>query len=209
MKRSPVIVATVLTLLIASMAGVAYAHWTKIITVDGTVTSGTLDWIFYQIKSTDSGTDPDDHCGHGFTPPFIENSKHVGTTTVWLDQDPHFAHVLLENVYPCYYVTVNFYPMSIGTIPIKIDTLKVYDEAGGLIATIRTSGNKYFSIDRDGDGLCEIEFLYLDNFGTQLHEGEFVEISFWIHICEDAEQLSTYGFKFELSCINWNEYVAP
>jgi hypothetical protein len=208
MRKSPVVITAVLALLIASMAGVAYAHWTKIITVDGTVASGTLDWNLKSISTIDSGCTLDYHILHHFEGDVIQGNKHVGTTTVSIDQDPHIGHVLLSNVYPCYFTSVNFYPRSIGTIPIKIDTLKVYDGSGALIGEFRT-GSPYFSIDRDDDGLCDIEFLYLDNFGAQIHQGEWVENSFWIHICEDAEQEATYKFTFELSCINWNEYVAP
>jgi hypothetical protein len=216
MRKTPTLYLALIGLLTLSMASVAYAHWQKIITVDGVVHSGTVDWEWSNIDTIDPGVTKDWHIQQGFIGDKYHGDKHVGTTEVFYDVDTRkIVHVVLTNVYPCYFTEVTLYPKNTGTIPIKIDELVVYDGDGNEIFRTRSTDNYYFALYNEA-GECEVEFKWGDNFGGQLRPGENqLEVSFWIHICEAAIQdpddtpEPEYTFTMELSCINWNEYVSP
>jgi hypothetical protein len=209
--RKSVIYLAALSLLTISLAGVAYAHWSKVISVDGLVQSGELEWVLVDMSTTDPPGANDRTIKQGFIPPAYTTRKDVAETIVWFTE--HTGYVEIKNAYPCYLTSVNFYPQVQGTIPIYVDKLLIYYWDSGTnewiyFDTLTHTGK--FEFDYDDNGKCDIEFQYGDNFGVQYHPGDDpIEISFSIHICEDAKYLTSYKFKFDLYCINWNEYVSP
>jgi hypothetical protein len=209
MKKSPILFFLGASLLVLAVAGVSFAHWSKIITIDGVIASGDVDWEFASYGTIDVGDDW--HCwpgflfrdGYGY---YWQGEKDVASTEVWIDDvDRHILHVRITNGYPCYFTEVTFYPRYTGSVPGKVNHVFFKDQDGNILATL--TENDYVAWDWDNNGLCDLEFNYGDNFGAQLHDDRPPpEFSFWIHICEDAEMLHTYEFTIEIYVVNYNEY---
>ena len=198
------------SMLILGVAGTSFAHWSKVIFIEGQVESGTVDWEWGAHSTIDPGTTLDYHCGFGLAgmQGWYQGDKHVGTSEIWVDQsDPRLLHISLDNVYPCYFTEFSFYPMYTGSVPGKINHVVFKDSNGDIIKILTTSfsGAGYFVWEG-------MEIHWGDNFGAQMHAGDTLEISFWIHILEEAVQdpentpEAEYEFTIEMYVVNWNEY---
>jgi hypothetical protein len=108
--------ATFAILIIAlSIAGFAYAHWEKIITISGTVDTGKLDLRIIDVSDSDDPTKPDPG-----------KDKNVADTEIIIDpQDPERAIVTITNAYPSYYVYIHVTIRNVGTIPAKLKEIKI------------------------------------------------------------------------------------
>jgi len=107
--------ATFAILIIAlSIMGFAYAHWQKIVTVDGTINTGKLDLIIISASDDDDPTKPDPG-----------KDKNVADTEIIIDpKDPERAIVTITNAYPSYYVYIHVTIRNVGTIPAKLKEIK-------------------------------------------------------------------------------------
>ena len=106
--------ATFAILIIAlSIMGFAYAHWSKIVTVDGTINTGRLNLIIVSAADDDTGIDP------GY-------DKDVADTVITIDpHDPQIAHITITNAYPSYHVYWHVTIKNVGTIPAKLKAIIV------------------------------------------------------------------------------------
>jgi len=96
-----------------SIAGFAYAHWTKIVTVDGEITTGTLNLIIISAADDDTGID-------------LDYDKDVADTVITIDpNDPQIAHITITNAYPSYHVYFHVTIQNVGTIPAKLYAIEV------------------------------------------------------------------------------------
>ena len=187
------------------MSGLAYAHWEKIITITGSVATGSLDWEFTDAFILDT-TGDDYHCRDNFEGPIPRSwmgDKDVGSSSIEIT-DPHTITITLTKVYPCYFTMASVYARNTGTIPLIIENV-IIDE------TVLNSFPTYpIQMDLDDDGLYDIEIWWKDGFGTQVEPGDdSPEMSFWIHVLQDAPQGTTLNFTIELVAVNWNESVQP
>ncbi len=213
--------------------GVAYAMWSDDVTINGTVESGKLCWRFANASLLDDDapngayyptTNPDytsSYSGFEYNYNKDENGNELGyywkleKNVAWgqtaISEDGKTLTVTLNNTYPCNFNMVSFYVRNCGTIPVKIDTLKLLDNNGNIIATTRTSNPPlYAAMDLNGDTNPDVEIQYGDNFGVQLEPGgASPEFSFWVHTLQPAPQSATLTFSMQISAIQWNEYVAP
>ena len=97
-------------MLALGVAGFAYAHWEKLVTVDGEVTTGKLNLIIVSAADDDEPLKPDPG-----------KDKNVADTEIIVDpKDPQKAIVKITNAYPCYYVYWHMTIKNIGTIPAKL-----------------------------------------------------------------------------------------
>lgn len=193
----------VLALLIT---GFAYAHWSESLYISGTVNTGELDWEFTATSCLDT-TGIDYHCYDGFEPATFwpdPEGKDVGSTSCIIT-DPHTVTVTLTNVYPCYYTSVSTYAHNTGTIPLIID--KVIIDGNVFREEIPRA---QVALDLDGDGLYDIEIWWRNGFGTQMHPcDDSPEMSFWLHILQDAPEGVPLTFTIEIVAIQYNMYVPP
>lgn len=96
-----------------SVAGFAYAHWEKIVRVDGTIETGVLNLIIVSAADDDTGIDPD-------------YDKDVADTVITIDRgDPQIAHITITNAYPSYHVYFHVTIQNVGTIPAKLYAIEV------------------------------------------------------------------------------------
>jgi predicted ribosomally synthesized peptide with SipW-like signal peptide len=227
--------ATIFIISIFALAGLgmAYASWSDIITINGTVTTGNLCWQFTSARILDDDqpinpggdyptTDPDYTCNPGFIPDPIQGDfwnveKNVGWGTIQrqdLNGDGFYEtlEVTLNNVYPCYFNEFGFYIRNCGTIPLKFNHIVITD--GTDETYIVTSGTPIITMDLNDNNQSDFELWWNDNdFGEQLEPGERLEEqSIWIHVLQDEDptiQNSALHFYITLTAVQWNEYPYP
>jgi hypothetical protein len=219
MNKRLTIYALVISLLSLSFAGAALAHWTKVITVTGTVTSGTVSWEWRTGQ-----IDPK------YTPRWIDFEqyykvpKDIGTGSVSVI-DGKTLLVELCNVYPMYEGNVQAYVHYTGSVPGRVLGVKVldcqdypltvYDEAGEPYEYLLPGMTGYLRLNDNSDNVFEIEMS--ESF-AQLHYCMTEEVSFFVKALEPLRQdlndipdpncEPEYCFKLEFTVINYNEFDA-
>jgi len=174
--------ATFAILIIAlGIAGFAYAHWEKIITIDGTVDTGILDLIIVSAADDDTGIDPD-------------YDKDVADTVITIDpEDPQIAHITITNAYPSYHVYWHVTVRNVGTIPAKLKEIVI------------DNPNECLEVSAwDGLGEQLDPYSWWDGDPSTLYKHQ-ADYSGYIHVLQCAEQGATYTFTIELVFWNWNE----
>ena len=192
------------------IAGFAYAHWTQTITIEGTLTSGVLCWEVTMVRCEDDQPgEKDYHCYDGFEGGYSwQGAKDVGMTSAY-KKDPRTIEVILNNVYPSYFTSVSFYVHNCGTIPLIVDKVLIKNQTH-IVAELRKVPAPVVRLDLNGDGKDDVEILWGNNFGAQIHPCDTSpEFSFWVHVLQGAPQGATLSFTIEVVAINWNEYVPP
>jgi len=198
--------------------GVAYAAWNDEVIVEGTVQNGSLILGISDCAVRDGsapvnvgGDYPTNNPDQSILPGFVGNPFYLDKNVAWgdcsledLDGDGinDKAYFNLYNTYPCYFNAFAFYPYNAGTIPLRINSVLIEWEGGSQLLT----ENDYIGIDVTGDGYNDIEILWGNNFGAQLHEGQQIEVSFWIHVLQEAPQNATLSFTATMMAVQWNEY---
>jgi hypothetical protein len=163
-------------MLALGIAGFAYAHWTKTVTIDGEITTGNVDLIILRTQDDDNGIDPD-------------YDKNVGDTVVQIDQqDPERLIVTITNAYPSYHVYIDLTVRNVGTIPVKLKefiidapdciTVQIWDSIGEQIDPYSWGGTP-------------------DKYQK--------DYTMYVHVEQCAEKGATYTFTIELVYWNWNE----
>lgn len=209
----------VASLFALTAAGVGYAAWTDTLYINGSVTTGTVEWEFGPMPPTVFDpyapppiyptTTPDWNCDPnlGFTPghPHVVD-KNVGSgSTSIVDHDT--LQLTINNAYPGYYNHLDFWVHCISTIPIKSDHAVVRNAAGQVLATITGAGLYEFNID--GLGGNDMQIYWGDNFGDQLHYCQSLDISFGFCFLQPLPQSSSITIYIDMVCVQWNEYPLP
>jgi len=167
------------TLMLAlAITGVAFAHWTDTLYINGTVNTGT----FGAELSVDMGCDSE--------PPGKDVSSISGT----LSDDKKTIRVTVSNAYPCihYYLPIDL--QCVGSVPLIIQSIEYY--RGDL------PENTTLEIVQDpahGEEPVIAE-------GTQLHQGQTAYGLLHLHLDEDAGQGETYSFTVTINVVQWNYY---
>lgn len=185
------------------MTGFAYAGWSQTIYIEGSVASGTLCARFVPpVTRTDHGLDW--NCGEGFVDPYPhEVDEDVGSSSAEIVADGKVVEVNLVNVYPCYYELMTFTVHNCGTIPWKIQ--KVVFDPGG----IEIDKPGYLTLDLNDDGKADVEIYWGSGFGTQREYCEKLNISFEIHVLQDAPQGKPLAFTATIVVVQCDQYVPP
>lgn len=189
-----------------SLTGAGFAAWTDNLTIEGTVTTGELEWeLMGPVTQADLGNDQ--NCFFDlYDGTWVPMDKDVGSTTVVIT-DPHNMTVTLNNTYPYYGNHIAFKVHGLGNIPLKIWKVNFWSD-GVLEQTLYA--NDYVYLDLDDDGKNDLELWWGDGWGAQLHDCDKYDISFELLVLQPAPQNQTDNLTFtiELVGIQWNEYVA-
>lgn len=182
--------------------GFAYAHWSETPLITGTVDTSELDWELWTPVTcldgpgiNDYGADCDWYNWQG--------DKDVGGPTQLElidtdgDGDKDQLKVSLINVYPVYFEAITFHVHNNGEVPLEF--IKVVIDGNEY-----TSGTPTVFLDLDGDGYNDVKIKYLDNIGAQLHPCDFLEISIWILILQEAPEGRSLTFTIQLIAENWS-----
>lgn len=188
------------------VTGVAFAHWSESLYISGSVATADLDWKFTLATAEDDQLNELDwNCGDNFVPMPWRVDKDVGMTTAEIKDPPenHTVEVTLCNVYPCYWTSVSVYAKNTGTIPLHFEKV--------LIDSVEiTGGIPKVRLDLNSDGKNDIEIWWKNNIGVQLHPGDdSPEMSFWVHVLQDAPMDATLSFTIQLVAVQYNESIHP
>jgi len=183
MQNKKLMIIPVLLVFALVITGFAYAHWEKIITIDGTVTTGSLHLEVISASSDDPPETID-----------IGKDKDVGCTIVEIGQDKQSLIVTVTNAYPCYEAYVHFTVKNTGTIP-------AHFKGFGPQPPFVQDGKVWKATFFDG----KITVWGWDSYNEQLHPGEPADYTIWIHVEQPAEQGQPYTFEAEVWFYNYNE----
>ena len=195
--------------------GVGYARWADNLYLDGAVTMGEVDWEFESFSILDpfDTTVPvgDWNILPGFVGAPYQTSKSVGWITGVLvdgpdgDGDMSQLDLTFHNMYPCYYNSINLYPICTGNVPIHFTKVTISNDYG---YSYEWTGYPYAQVEFDitGDGVADIEFQWGNSLGIQIHQGDSPpEVSFKIHILQAAPQGANGSFSIVLEAAQYNE----
>lgn len=198
--------------LVLGVMGVGYALWYKVLYINGTVNTDNVDAEWTDISNPDNealGLPPDGHPDqkydpdHPSVPGYQPGNKDVGWTEAWIDDlDPQILHVELHNVYPCYYNDLQLHYMNTGSVPVKVNEVRVIP-------------HNFTLSENFGDDDGEIWIDTVTNVGDQLDPGEDTSFSFQIHVEQPALENAgrgeigdppAYTFDVQIFLVQWNEY---
>jgi len=186
------IMATFAILMIAlGIAGYAYAHWEKIVYVDGTVKTGTLHVI------------PSFHVEYQEA-----EGKKVADIGYNVDPEKNSIEIWFKNVYPCLRVDGYIDLNNTGTIPVNLVDIDITATPGLYAVWNETAG--YWEIYQTAEPapLLIATGNYWFNFPDkypQIDPGHVAYINFWIHFEQGLPQNASYEFTITLTFWNWNE----
>lgn len=190
----------VVAMIMLSVAGLAYAHWTDIIRINGIVNTGTLniafDHAFCIDKEWYQGLPKDVGCCECWLDEFVKDvhTNKTGYKKLWIN---------ITNAYPSYWCNTTFVLHNIGTIPgvIKNHTFMptpplVFEHVSG-----------YHWVGKDtslpGDPVVfNLEFVNL--IDLQLDPCNKTKAEVDIHFKQSAPECHSYSFHIEIWVINWD-----
>lgn len=203
------------TLMVTSIVGVSYAHWSDYVSIAGTAEMGELLVGWLDIKMCWDNEDT------------FDPVKEVAWVECWLDEPETGVHhdppqtvfkvlyLHVYNAYPQYkaYCKVNL--KNAGTIPAHIIGVSITDPAGLLTIEQDPADPTHYEImkDVDNDGVDEVIInLYLYKQLTddplvcnQIDPCQDEPVDIVLEFKQDAEECHTYEFLIEIEAIQWNK----
>jgi len=149
------------------------------------------------------------------------------------DDGPNVIEVTVRNGYPCYYGNLAFDIENIGTVPVKVESIKLLEVSKGediyqlgedaidLVPcqTWYVRFDDVPEIETEVDDPDDWEFsLHLSSLqlGTQIdpnpgddERANTVYGDICVHVEQSAEELQTYDFQVAIVCSQWNEVPIP
>ena len=219
-----------LLIVASSVAGFAYAHWSDMVTIDGTAEMGSLTFGFGRIANE---WDYEDYV-------WPDNpEKHTATGICTLSQDETDIHsgktvyklltFTITDAYPQYWALNKFTLDNAGTIPVKIQSVTILLPTGFTAVESAAYPGVMWEIydDRTPAQLVFNIWLYKEDpawpwgpppweltplvpfKGNQIEPciEELAEIC--VDIKQPAEECHTYTFSIEIEAIQWNKYTDP
>ena len=201
-----------------SIFGFAYAHWSDMVTIEGTVEMGSLTLAF----------DPDEILGYEDNEGLLPVPKDIGWAEIYYDPASYVEDVhttkdgykilvfVIHDAYPQYevhFTTVVLH--NIGTVPLHIIDVDVWDPSGVLnwewiTPPPATPATGFFWKDFNGNGSYDAdeEIMNVDivNFvSIQLDPCESTKGEVDIDFKQSAEECHTYYFALSFEAIQWNK----
>jgi len=201
-KRMIALPAMIMVML--SMTGVAVAHWSDSIQIEGTVHMASMTLAFdnreppicTEFHEVDGVLVPGELCG-----------KDVGKTTCYYQgviTDPHTGKwgyenmiIIIDNAYPCYRVHCTTIVHNIGLIPVDITGFVITDPTG----TLTWDNTLWALVDNEGRPIINVEHVNL--IGEQIDPCNREKSEFDFHIKQDAQECHTYYFKISIVYTQW------
>jgi len=172
-------------MLALGLSGVAFAHWSETLYIDGTINTGILD-----VEWSEEGSwDTDDYTDYG---QLISPDKNVSSITCEIDdENPNLLHVTVSNAYPCidYYNLVDIH--NTGTIPVHVLDVDLDNPNPDEVQIWIT----YYS-----DPECQNPI----SPPVQLHPCDTMYVLIHVHLTQEALEDHTYTFDAEIEAVQWN-----
>jgi len=188
MHKRRIVILPMLLLIMLSVLGFAYAHWTDTIYIKGSVETGTLTVGFEKTP-----VDPNVVDNEGTT----ERPQDIGKASCYLEDeytDPKTGKTIyrtlvltVTNAYPSYYVGLTFVVKNAGTLPLHIKNVVFSDPTGRLVYDPAT---KEFTDTKTGKVALNAGIINL--VSVKLHPCDNTKAEVDIHVKQDASQCTTY-----------------
>jgi len=218
--KSKVLSMFLVTLMAASIAGVAFAHWSDVVYIDGTVEMGELIVGWLDIKMCGDNEDT------------FDPVKEVAEPECWLDVEETSVHhdppqtvykvlyIVVHNAYPQYRAYCKVDLKNAGTIPAHIVGLSITDPDGVLTIEPDPADPTHYEIMKDVDGDGDLEaiinlYIYKQETGAplvcnQLDPCTDEPVDIVLEFKQEAEECHTYRFVIEILAVQWNKaYLFP
>lgn len=208
MNKKLTIYALALSLLILSVAGVAYAHWTKVIVVQGHVTTGSVCWEW------DPQTVPpvdvsDSWYGYKADMNFIDGifyddftTKDIGKAMAYAGADEDTFVVRMWNTYPMYATRVETHVHYCGSVPGKLRWIRVLDASGAEIEIYGTEVWGDDPVPNKATDSAGNEYWVLKNGYNFLKIGDSYPLLVkWTEAHYQMEYCQEYEISFHIACL--------
>lgn len=203
--RNPKLLALSMVLMLGLLtSGLAYAHWSETLWISGSVATGELDWEFDSNSYMCKDTGDDWTCDPYTMLDVRALDKDVGSTTGVLsdsdeDGDLDTLTVTINNAYPCYYNEISVKVHNNGTMALHTGQPVIVWFGQEIPLPI---GSVLVLYDPDGNEILEVRWM--EPFGDQIHPSEHREISFDLHVLQEANQGAAYAFTIKMPAVEWN-----
>lgn len=221
MKNTKLLTIPMVLIVALAMAGIAYAHWSQTLYIEGTVHTNTFTLGFTELTCAEKYVDE-----HGIK----QDGEYLGKDVGWFEcemanliTDPvtglsgnEKCIVTIHNAYPCYWVHITFVITNLGTTPAHFKDLRIIDPTGELnfvwdIPWPASPAKGHMWKDFNGDGVESpdeeiLNFEVIDGWDAQLHTGDMLKAEVDVHLKQPAEQGHTYEFVVEIEGIQWNAW---
>ncbi|RLI26052.1 hypothetical protein DRO58_05860 [Candidatus Bathyarchaeota archaeon] len=171
-----------------SVLGVAYAHWSETLTINGTVDTGKLE---LELSCTCSDNDDAE-----------KDVAEITCTVTDLEDEPDSVTITITNAYPCYTVYITFDVENVGTVPAVLKELYFDDTAVTLQPDMGPVIENYLEGEIPGLEVVSITWSG-DPFG-QIEPGHSAVVSLELHFGEDTVEDATYEFTITFVYENWS-----
>jgi len=173
-----------------SITGAAFAHWEKVVTISGTVTTGTL----HLIPSGNISTDQE---------------KPVANVSCTVNVTANSVTYTVDNAYPCLWVNGTFGLENDGSVPAGFHNVTITTPAGlTLVPIVGGPPDSYDIMDIANNTAIANLYVTLVNpwpDWVQIDAGDSVSSNWSLHFKEGLRQNATYTFTVEYVYWNWNE----
>lgn len=189
------------------MIAVGYGLWSKVLTIQGEVHTGSVDAIF-SIEEIDQG-EISFLSDNGVDEHKEIEGKLIANCAVTLEDGlpnpgPQTLKVVIKQGYPSFWCIVNFNVENTGTIPIKVEQPNITFADPGLFV------NFGFSQGIGGSPCYFDELLGVGQINTidkhpQLEPGQQTFCTLWVHVEQSAKQGALLTFEATICVHQWNE----
>lgn len=188
----------VIAIIMLSVTGLAYAHWTDIIRIDGIVKTGTLNIGFDHAFCIDKEW-------------FLGLPKDVADCSCWLTDKVTDVHtnktgykklwINITNAYPSYWCNTTFVIRNLGTVPGVFKNFTLISTPP--LAFVATSATTWEGIDTVlNKTVFNMEFI--DLMGLQLDPCNKTKAELDIHFKQTAPECHSYEFHIEIGINSWD-----
>jgi hypothetical protein len=201
--------------------GVGYSAWTDVITINGSVSTGSACLCIAESgllapASSDkciAGNLDVNGLGSSCGPPIVlgtgqpSEPKDVACTTVtWVDCNT--LSIVVTNGYPYYAASVDFNVCNCGTVPLRIWRVEIADDYGH-VSTFYGVNPSTVCLNLDNVDGYDMILAWGDSWGNQLEKDECADLSLGFVLLQPLpqNQTDTLHFTITLTAIQWDEYV--
>lgn len=206
MKDKRTIAIPIVIAILLSTLGIAYAHWSDMIKINGTVEMGSLTLGFVEVTCVDKEyltfyPDP--------VPPGKDNARCICSLDEYV-QDEHTLKegyrklwVKIEDGYPSYYCFATFIVENLGTVPAVFKTITLTAEAPLVAVEVAPGLWELKDTSKPGEPVViNVEIVNL--IDVQLDFCEKTKAQIDTYIKQPAQECHEYKYHVEIVAENWD-----
>lgn len=191
----------VVAMIMLSVAGFAYAHWTDLIRINGIVNTGTLNVVFDHAFSIDKEW-------------YNDLPKDVADCNVWLTENVTDVHtnktgykklwINITNAYPSYWCNTTFVLHNIGTVPAVFKNFTLKADSPLDFKLIKSNREVVWEGIDTSLNVTVFNMVFIDLKDVQLDPQDTTKAQLDIHFKQTAPECHTYTFHMEIWWNSWD-----